>query len=156
MEDQLASVMRWLKSHLDRVVVGFVVIMFLVQVGLFMKERSQEPPPRPPLNPIRLQDEIDPEHATLVDTMYGEEGDPATDARIENLVKFNMFDVKTVKRKEDVDREIAEKLRSAEQLYNQNKKAEALAVVEEILLLDRNYLRAIDLRDKIQAELAPR
>lgn len=155
MNEKLANAIRWIKNHLDRVVVGFVVVMFLLQVLLFMQDRNQRPPDPPDLPPVALPELIEPEHAKLVESTYGEaKGDQQTQW-IENLVKFNMFDIKQVRTREDIDREIAEKLREADRLYGQNKKEDALKIVDEILIMDRNVTKAIDLKAKIEAEIKP-
>lgn len=153
MNEQLTKIWQWMKSHLDRVVVGFVVVMFLLQVVLFMSDRSVRRPDPPELAPIRLQSEISPEHEKLVEVTYAGKTKPEQTEWIQNLIKFNMFDIKQVKTREDINREIAEKLREADRLYSQNDKAGALKVVDEILILDRNVTKAQDLKAKIQSEL---
>jgi hypothetical protein len=155
MNEKVENVFRAVKNHLDRVVVVIIVLFFLLQVGLWMKEKTTTAPIPNPKSPVTPEDPTDPKHVELVQSTYGQDKKIENDPLVDGLIKFNMFDVKAVKSQEEINRDIADKFQRARKLYNQGKKQESLELLEEILQLDRSYLSAIDLKSKIEEDLKP-
>lgn len=148
MNDQAAKYLKMIKSHVDRVVVGVVYALLAVLVWFWYSEEMTtggeqegrklvlvDPIPNNPSRKLLMQAKETPDIAKF--------------PTIEQVRRFNMFDVKTVKEKRDIEKQADDKFKQAQDFASKGQTEEAKRLLTETLQSFPTHKQAKELFDKL-------
>ena len=155
MKEKLHTIILWLKSHLDFVVLGIFVIFFLYIGGRIYVEfnsSTRQPDPLLPWNPPSL---LPNENFNKLKKMLEANSTLEEDERFISLGKFNIFDYKIVRDLDTIRKELKNKFERAKKYYNEGNLKEAKKILVEILSAWPIHKPSQELLAKINAQLHP-
>ena len=154
MKEKIQALARFLRKYLDFVVLA-IYIVFLVYIGLrvYMEYNapSQALEPPPPWNPESHHPE---KYEDVVGLIKGTTN-LEQDERFIALGKFNMFDYKIVRDRDEILKELDAKYDQAEKLFKEGNLQGAKKVLTEILSTWPIHMRSRELLSKIDEVLNP-
>lgn len=150
MSDQTEKYVKLLKQNVDRIVIVVVWLLFLVMGYLWMSERSGVIISEQEGQQARLNDVIteDPNYGRAL--RLATQTDIRESSNIERLRRFNMFDPKAVRQKEQIEKEANVKLDLARDAASKGQREEALRLVNEVLLNFPTDQRAKDMKQELE------
>ncbi len=156
MNEQLQQFGRKILANADLFATGVLFVILVIMIVLFFHERSQVPdePPNPPRRV--LEERLPNEDFIKLETKYLKaRTDIREDPLLRGLVDYNMFDLKSVKKQEEIERELDQRVEQAARLISDKKDEEALSILKAVLAQKPNHVRALDLKNRIAPEPTP-
>lgn len=154
MKEKIQALSRFLKKYLDFVILG-IYIVFLAYIGMrvYMEYNAPSQPLEapPPWNP-------ESHHPEKFDDVLGlikPRTELEQDERFIALGKFNMFDYKIVRDRDEILKELDAKYDQAEKLYKEGNLQGAKKVLTEILSSWPIHMRSRELLTRIDEVLNP-
>ena len=153
MNDKAAQYVKLLKSQVDRIVVAVMFCLLGVMVFLWYLEQTRGSETAASTGRIATLEDPIPKNPFNKKVMSM--GDPQSLSdypEIEQVAKYNMFDYKSVKNKEAIEREANRKYEQAEAAASAGRLDEAKRLLQEILEQFPTHQKARELRDKLSPE----
>ena len=159
MKENFLALWKKIKSNMDRSVLILFCILFALMALIYMNEINSTPPPfeeitpqpLPKLLPSANYDKI----LGFMTAQAAQNLELEKDDTYAIIGKFNMFDVKTVKDAETLEKEANEKMKTARAAFAEGRYQEAKQLVNEVLSVVPSHLEANSLRQQIQEKLNP-
>jgi hypothetical protein len=155
MSDSTEKYIKILKTNLDKVTIGVLGLMTLGLVGAVMMEKSTDLAaslPEPEL--LRLEDPLEKNpNWTIVQTMMSRQ-EMANYPAIRQIRQYNMFDYKSVRDREAIERAANQKYDLAFRARQEGRTEEAKRLAEEVLASIPTHRRAKELLDQLKPPTA--
>jgi hypothetical protein len=151
MNDQAAKYVKMLKANIDRVVVVLVYVLLGALVWFWYNEESMMTEPSE-ARKANLQDPVADNPSARLLTQAKETPDITKYPTIEQVRRFNMFDYKTVKEKQEIEKAANNKFRQAQDLASRGQTQEAVRLLRETLQSFPTHKEAKELFDKLTAQ----
>ena len=160
MKEKLVALWKKIKSNMDRSVLIFFCILFALMALIYMNEINSTPPqieeitpqPLPKLLPSANYDKI----MSFMAAQATQNLELEKDDLYAIIGKFNMFDVKTVKDAETLEKEANEKMKTVRTAFAEGRYQEAKQLVNEVLTVVPSHLEANSLKQQIAEKLNPK
>lgn len=156
MNENVAQYLKLLKMHADRVVIAVMYLLLLALLFMWWTESSSEGEAGPgPGTTASIPDVVsqNPNYKSVQAMLQSP--DISKSPQIDQVRKYNMFDYKSVKEKEAIEREVNQKYVQAEQAANKGQTEEAKRLLAEILRDSPNHLKAKELNAKLTEPSKP-
>jgi hypothetical protein len=149
MNDKGAQILKLLKNNIDRFVIA--VMYFLVAVMVYFWWVEQNPAETTPAGEkiAVLKDPVAENPHYKVIAEYVKNPDISGFPQIEQIAKFNMFEYKSVKQREALEREVRGKVESAEKALTEGRTEDARRLLQEVLDAFPAHQKARELMNKI-------
>lgn len=156
-QEKLIALGKKLLVYADRTVFAVLLMILLALIGLYLQEQREETTPytEPPDVPFKEELVGNPSYEKVQKNYVSTNTDISKDPRINQLVEYNMFDLKSVKAAEELERQFVEQIRQAERLAGEGKNGEAMKIVESILSKKPSYVKALDLKRRLNPSNTP-
>jgi hypothetical protein len=155
MKEKLQALSRWIKEHIDMVVLIIFAVLFLFVGIQIYTEMNYTPPPLEPPLPWKPEDYLPNENFDKVVGMMKESSPIEEDEQYVALAKFNIFDYKIVRDRDMIQKEMDNKFQQALKFFNDGDLKRSKNVLTEILSSWPMHINSRDLLDKINAQLNP-
>lgn len=155
MKERLQFYILWARTHMEIVVLLFLVLSLLyVASRVYMEYNTymSEPSPLPPWNPQKF---FPNENYEKVRSILSSKTELEKDEKLIALGKFNMFDYKIVKERDVILKELDRKYREAERLYKEGNLKKARQILKEILVSWPTHTKSQKLLKEIELKLFP-
>ena len=155
--DQLDTLMRSMRSNLDRVLIGVLAVTFVAVVWLFLIERAATTPqvdPPPPWQPEIKISKDSPDYRRVVNmsTRRGAMADTGYSTLLEN----NPYDPRSVRPIEELEEEARVLLNEAQELRRRGELDQALEKAREALRTLRTHRPSELFIETVEAEIKER
>jgi hypothetical protein len=155
MSDQSEKIVKALKQHIDRIVVGVMWAFVVLLVWLFLSERSGGPEAFVPPPPAKIEDAVAANPRLAVYEALTTTTDISQFPEIAAVRTFNMFDYKSVKDREAIEREANQLYSQAETAAARGSTAEAIGLLRRCLQQFPTHQKARELLQKLEGGTAP-
>jgi hypothetical protein len=152
MNDKTKHYLRLAERHLGRIVMG---VMLLILVGLayalYSEQNSTTGVDAESGNAAKLDDPLvnNPQFPRI--TAMANPQDLSSSPPIQQVAQYNMFDYKSVRDKQEIERGADQKFAQAQEAINRNQNEEAKRLLAEILKQVPTHKKARELQDKLNA-----
>jgi len=154
MKEKLSLLWRKIKANIDRS--AFIIFLFLliIMTGIYGYEITrpeifEETGGSGPIRPELPNDDYRKAINYIKSNIELEK-----DEEIKIIKYFNIFDYKTIRDKNELQKEADKKFQRALTLFEDGKKQESMKVLKDILLTWPSHLSSRELIDKIEASMA--
>ncbi|MCX7964650.1 MAG: hypothetical protein N2644_09295 [Candidatus Sumerlaea chitinivorans] len=150
MDDKMAKYMKLVKSNVERIVIVLMYALVGVLVYFWWGEQNpSEATIGEEGKPAVFKDPIaeNPHYKLLAE--FKKPRDITAYPEIDQVARFNMFEYKSVKQREAIEREANEKYRRAEEAANGGRTEEAKRLLKEILDAFPTHQKARELMNKL-------
>lgn len=154
MSEKTAKYSKLLKSNIDRVIIAVMYSLLLVLVWLWMSEQSMDDPPEGE-KVVTIEDVVDKNAATKQVVEMGRPQAIENDPAILQVSRFNMFDYKSVKERDKIEKEANQRIVQVEELLKQKRNDDAKRLLEEVLKVIPAHQKARQLLDQINKAATP-
>ena len=155
MNDKTAQYVKLLKTQVDRIVVGIMFCLLAAMVFLWYLEQSRGSQTTGEGGKIAILEDPIPNNPFYKKVVaIGEPQSLSNYPGIEQVAKYNMFDYKSVRDKQEIERAATRKYAQAEVAASAGRIDEAKQLLQEILQQFPSHLKARELRDKLSPESA--
>ncbi|MFH0794273.1 MAG: hypothetical protein V2A74_09615 [bacterium] len=159
MKEKLLALWKKIKSNVDRSVLIFFCILFAMMALIYIHEVTRPQPdwvePTPVDLPVLLPSSNYQKIMGFMAKPESQSPELEKDETYAIIGKFNMFDVKTVKDAETLEKEANEKMKTARKAFDEERYQEAKQLVNEVLVVLPSHLEANALKQQIAAKLNP-
>ena len=155
MKEKIQALLRWVKTHVDLVVLIIFAVLFLVVGVQIYMEMNYAPPALPAPLPWVPDEYLPNEEYEKVTEMMKESPPIEEDEEYVALANFNMFDYKIVRDRDMIQKEMDNKFQQALDLYNNGDLKRSKNVLTEILSSWPIHINSRNLLNKINAQLNP-
>jgi hypothetical protein len=150
MSDQSEKIIKALKQHTDRIVVGIMWGFVALLAWLFLSERSGGPETFVPPPPAKIEDAVAANPRLSVYEALTTTSDISQFPEIAAVRTFNMFDYKSVKDREAIEREANQLYSQAEAAAARGSSAEAVSLLRRCLQQFPTHQKARELLQKLE------
>jgi predicted negative regulator of RcsB-dependent stress response len=149
MNEQTAKYVKLLKANIDRVVVVVMFCLLGLLVWLWWGEQNPIVTEGAEGKAVVFKDPVadNPHYKTVLASKQGR--DLVAYPEIDQIAKFNMFEYKSVKQKEAIEREANQKLVQAQDAATRGQNEEAKRLLKEILDSFPSHQKARELMEKL-------
>lgn len=145
-----------LKQNADKLAVAVVLVLTAVMAYMILTEKSAEVvAPTPTMKDVADTVKENPNYVILQQALDTTSGTIADYPRIEQLLRYNMFDPKTVKEKEAIEAQAREKLAQAKTAKEQGRNDEARRLLGEVMQVFPGNQEARDLLKELDSPASP-
>lgn len=149
MNDKTAQYVKMLKAHVDRIVVGVVYVLLALLVWFWYSEQTTTDTGQNAPQPPKLVDPVPDNPGYKMITRAMETPDISKYPEIDAVRKFNMFDYKTVREKQQVEQGANEKFKQAQDAAAKGQTEEAKRLLKDCLDAFPTHAKARELLDKL-------
>lgn len=155
MSDSSERYVKMLKTNLDKVTIGVLAMLLAGLVGALLMEKSNDlvgslPEPEN----LKLEDPLQKNPNWKIVQAMSTRQEMAQYPAIRQIRQYNMFDYKSVKDREALERAANQKFEQAERAMKEGKTEEAKRLAEEVLGSIPAHRRAKELLDQISKSSA--
>lgn len=153
MNENAAKYVKLLQKHADRVFIGVMYALLLVLLFLWMQENNSAgvAAEEGEIKTVKFDDPVEKNPDFKRIFAMTKTQDISEYPLIDQLVKYNMFDYKSVKKKEALDREANQKFTQAQDAASKGQTEDAKRLLKDILAVMPTHQKARELYDKLTA-----
>jgi hypothetical protein len=140
---------RYAKTHVDRIVVGVMFALLCAMIWLWMREQTSTGEGASEPKVVNLTDSVAANPNYKVLTAMTSHADITSSPLIDQIRKYNMFDYKSVKQKEAIEREANAKFAQAKEAADRGQVEEAQRLLKDILASFPTHQKANDLSNRL-------
>lgn len=153
MNDKLESIIRKLKQRLDFITIMIFFFIMIIIIFAYLKEIGGEGPVinedvAKPMDTMLPAPEYDKVISIIKNYKKFEQ-----DEKYSSLGKFNMFDPKNIKTKEQIEADILELFNDAKTAFEKAEYENTVTICNKILVMKRSHVGASDLLKQAQEKL---
>lgn len=149
MNDKQAQLLKLLKSNLDRLVIAAMYLLVAVLVYFWWVEQNPAEATLGEQKIAVLKDPIPENPSYKRISEFTKNPDISAYPQIDQVAKFNMFEYKSVKQREALERETRSKVEAAEKALSEGRTEDARRLLREVLDAFPAHQRARELMNKI-------
>ncbi|MCX7625229.1 MAG: hypothetical protein N2Z21_03340 [Candidatus Sumerlaeaceae bacterium] len=149
MNDKTAQILKLLQANIDRIAIAFMYVLVAVLVYFWWVEQNPAEATMGEQKIAVLKDPVAENPAYKMIAEYTKNPDISAYPQIDQVAKFNMFEYKSVKQREALEREVKTKVESAERAIAEGRNEEARRLLREVLDAFPAHQRARELMNKL-------
>lgn len=155
MNDKTAQILKLLQANLDRIAIALMYVLVGVMVYFWWVEQNPAEATMGEQKIAVLKDPVVENPSYKMIAEFTRNPEISAYPQIDQVAKFNMFEYKSVKQREALEREVRTKVESAEKAIAEGRNDEARRLLREVLDAFPAHQRARELMNKLTSSQAP-
>jgi hypothetical protein len=152
MNDSTAKYMKMLKQHIDRIVVGAVYVLLALLLWFWYSEQTGETDIAAEPQKADFTDPVAANANARILSQARQTPDIIQFPEIEQVRKYNMFDYKTVKQRQEIEQLANQKFQQARDALARGQKEEAIRLLRDCLANFPTHQGAKELYSQLTGE----
>jgi len=149
MNEKTAQLIKLLQANVDRIAIGLMYVLVGVMVYFWWVEQNPAETTAAEAKIAVLKDPVSENPSYKMIDEFTKNPDISSQPLIDQVSKFNMFEYKSVKQREALEREVRSKVDSAEQALAQGRTEDARRLLREVLDVFPAHQRARELMARL-------
>lgn len=149
MNDKTAQILKLLQANIDRIAIAVMYVLVGVMVYFWWVEQNPTEAAMGEQKVALLKDPVAENPAYKMISDFTKNPDISAFPQIDQVAKFNMFEYKSVKQREALEREVRSKVDTAEKAMAEGRTEEAKRLLREVLEAFPAHQRARELMNKL-------
>lgn len=149
MNDKTAQILKLLQANLDRIAIALMYVLVGVMVYFWWVEQNPAEATMGEQKIAVLKDPVAENPSYKMIAEFTRKPEISAYPQIDQVAKFNMFEYKSVKQREALEREVRTKVESAEKAISEGRNDEARRLLREVLDAFPAHQRARELMNKL-------
>jgi predicted negative regulator of RcsB-dependent stress response len=149
MNEKTEQILKLLQANIDRIVIAVMYILVGVMVYFWWVEQNPAEATTGEQKLAVLKDPVAENSNYKMIAEYTRNPDISAFPQIDQVAKFNMFEYKSVKQREALEREVRSKVDSAEKAMSEGRTEDARRLLREVLDVFPAHQRARELMNKL-------
>ncbi len=152
MNEKTEKILKLLQANIDRIVIAVMYVLVGVMVYFWWAEQNPEEATAGEQKVAILKDPVAENPSYKMIAEFTKNPDISAYPQIDQVAKFNMFEYKSVKQREALEREVRAKVESADKAIAEGRVEEARRLLREVLDAFPAHQRARELMNKLTSE----